>query len=442
MTMKVTIPYKPRKLWRDTLHPAFDKYRFGVLVAHRRLGKTVGSINAMLKKALLARMRSPQYAYIAPYRNQAKMIAWNYLKFYSHSIPSLKTNESELYIELPTMHVGAVGARIYIVGADKPDALRGTYWDGVILDEYAQIKPELWGEIIRPALADRKGFAWFIGTPKGQNQFYEKYKESLSKDDWFSFLFRATETAIIDDEELRDMKNNMTDIEYRQEMLCDFTVSAFNILITIDMVETAVARHYSEAQVKGMPSILGVDVARFGDDRSVIACRRGEVLYTPKIYKGIDNMELVARIVEEIRRYDPVAVFIDAGGGSGVIDRLRQLGYTNIIEVAFGSRAEDANKYVNFRAEMWHKMADWIRMTGSLPDMPELKAELTVVEYGFDNADRRKLKKKEDIKKDFGMSPDIADAVALTFAHRIVLPNTNLYNSAVRMCNTTYNPYD
>ena len=330
--MRIQIPYRPRDIWRDTLHPAFDKCRFGVLVAHRRLGKTVGSVNAMLKKALLDDKRSPQYAYIAPYRNQAKMIAWNYLKYYASNIPNLKINESEWYIEIPTKHKGAVGARIYIVGADKPDALRGTYWDGVILDEYAQIKPELWGEIIRPALADRKGFAWFIGTPKGQNQFYDKYKESLSKDDWFSFLFRATETGIIDDDELEDMKRNMTDIEYRQEMLCDFTVSAFNILITIDMVETAVARHYTEAQVKGMPCVLGVDVARFGDDRSVIACRQGEVLYPPEVYKGIDNMELVARIIEAIRRYQPAAVFIDAGGGSGVIDRLRQLGYTNIRE--------------------------------------------------------------------------------------------------------------
>lgn len=439
--MKITIPYLPRPIWRDVLHPAFDKYRFGVLVAHRRLGKTVGSINALLRKALLNTKISPQYAYIAPFRNQAKMIAWSYLKFYANKVPGLKINESELYIEIPTRHKGAVGARIYIIGADKPDALRGTYWDGVILDEFAQIKPELWGEIIRPALADRKGFAWFIGTPKGQNQFYEKYKESLTKDDWFSFLFRATETGIIDDEELSDMKESMTDIEYRQEMLCDFTVSAFNILITIDMVEAAVARKYTEVQIRGMPCVLGVDVARFGDDRSVIACRQGEVLYEPKIYKGIDNMELVARIVEEIRRYDPIAVFIDAGGGSGVIDRLRQLGYTNVIEVAFGSRAEDSNKYVNLRTEMWHKMADWIKRTGSLPDMPELKAELTVVEYGFDNADKRRLKKKEEIKKDFGMSPDVADAVALTFAHQVVLPNRSLYNSAIKMCNTEYDPY-
>ena len=439
--MKIQIPYRPRAIWRDTLHPAFDKCRFGVLVAHRRLGKTVGSVNAMLKKAVLDEKRSPQYAYIAPYRNQAKMIAWNYLKYYASNIPNLRINESELYIEIPTRHKGAVGARIYIVGADKPDALRGTYWDGVILDEYAQIKPELWGEIIRPALADRKGFAWFIGTPKGQNQFYDKYKESLSKDDWFSFIFRATETGIIDDEELEDMKRNMTDIEYRQEMLCDFTVSAFNILITIDMVETAVARHYTEAQIKGMPCILGVDVARFGDDRSVIACRQGEVLYEPQVYKGIDNMELVARIIEAIRKYDPVAVFIDAGGGSGVIDRLRQLGYTNIIEVAFGSSAENKDKYINLRTEMWHKMADWIRSTGSLPDMPELKAELTVVEYGFDNADRRKLKKKEDIKKDFGMSPDIADAVALTFAHSVNIAKPDMYNRSVRYCNTSYDPF-
>lgn len=438
--MKITIPYKPRDIWRDVLHPAFDKHRFGVLVAHRRLGKTVGSVNGMLRKAAVNKKRSPQYAYIAPYRNQAKMIAWNYLKYYVSKIPNIKINESELFVELPTMHDGAVGARIYVVGADKPDALRGTYWDGVILDEYAQIKPELWGEVIRPALADRKGFAWFIGTPKGQNQFYEKYKESMQRDDWFSFLYRATETGIIDDEELADLKRSMTDIEWRQEFLCDFTVSAFNILITIDMVENAVARHRTPSEVAGMPCILGVDVARFGDDRSCITCRQGEVAYKPEVYKGIDNMELVARVIEAIRKYKPAAVFIDAGGGTGVIDRLRQLGYNNIIEVNFGSSAEDKDKYINLRTEMWHKMMYWIKSTGSLPEDEELKAELTMVEYGFDNAGRRKLKKKDEIKKEFGFSPDKADSLALTFAHDVVLDYHDLYNHSLNRCNTEYNP--
>ena len=93
----------------------------------------------MIKMAIKNKSRAPRYAYIAPYRNQAKMIAWEYLKFYTHVIPKIRVNESDLYVEMPCRrdYEGAAGARLYIVGADHPDALRGGYWDGVILDEDA-----------------------------------------------------------------------------------------------------------------------------------------------------------------------------------------------------------------------------------------------------------------------------------------------------------------
>lgn len=232
----ITIPYKPRPLWKDVIHPALDKYRFAVIVAHRRYGKTVGMINELSKSAIKNTLISPQFAYVAPFRNQAKMIAWNYLKYYTSAIPGRKVNESDLFIELPSKHKNAVGARIYIIGADKPDALRGTYWDGVVLDEYAQIKPELWGEVIRPALADRKGFAYFIGTPKGQNQFYEIYQKAQSSEEWFTCLYRADESGVLDEAELKSMMKDMTKIEIRQELYCDFTASASEVVIPIDLV--------------------------------------------------------------------------------------------------------------------------------------------------------------------------------------------------------------
>lgn len=169
-------------------------------------------VNHVIKMCIKNRKRSPMYAYLAPYRNQAKQIAWNYIKYYTHVIPGMKTNESELYVEFPSRFKGAVGGRIYIIGADHPDALRGTYWDGAILDEYAQIKPELWDEVLRPALADRKGWATFVGTPKGQNQFYEIYQRAQKEPEWYCCLYRADESGVFDEggrygpEELESMK--------------------------------------------------------------------------------------------------------------------------------------------------------------------------------------------------------------------------------------------
>ena len=213
---KIIIPYTPRQIWRDVIHPAMDQKKRAVLVCHRRFGKTVGCINELIKKAVQNSLRAPQYAYIAPFRNQAERIAWNYLLYYTSPIPGRKINASKLFVELPSQHKNSPGARIFVMGADYPDALRGMYLDGVILDEYAQMRAELYGEIIVPALADRDGFAYFIGTPKGQNQFYERYLAALKDPAYFTCCYRADETNILSPEKLEEMKREMTDIEIRQ----------------------------------------------------------------------------------------------------------------------------------------------------------------------------------------------------------------------------------
>ena len=416
MTRVVTIPYKPRPIWRDTIHPALESYRWAVIVAHRRFGKTVGSVNHLIKLATQNKLRSPQYAYIAPYQKQARMIAWNYLKYYTSTIPGVKVNETNSFIELPSLHDKAPGARIYIVGADNPDVLRGTYWDGVIIDEYAQIKPELWGEVIRPALADRKGWAVFIGTPKGQNQFYEVYQRAQASPDWYVCMYRADESGVIDEDELKSMAADMTPAEVRQELYCDFTASAFNVLITIDKVTEAVKRTLTADQIKHAARIIGVDVARFGDDSSTIMRRQGLQAFEPRVIHGVDNMTLAGLVAQEIDKFKPDAVFIDAGRGEGVIDRLRQLGYRCIIEVNFGGAALKSDRYVNKRSEMWDNMREWIDQGGALPNLPELKSDLVIPEYSFDAGNRIKLEPKEKIKERLGRSTDLADGLALTFA--------------------------
>ncbi len=146
--------------------------RFNVLVAHRRFGKTVFCINELIAKAAANRHAEPRYGYVAPLLAQAKDVAWHYLKRFTAPIPGISVSETELWVDLPN------GARIRLYGADNADRLRGLYFDGIVLDEYAQMSPRVWPEIIRPMLADRAGWALFIGTPMGRNHFCALYEQA------------------------------------------------------------------------------------------------------------------------------------------------------------------------------------------------------------------------------------------------------------------------
>lgn len=410
------LPYTPRPVQR-LIHSQLETHRFCVLVTHRQLGKSVCAVNHMLKKALQADKPHSRYFYVAPLLKQAKMIAWDYFKRFSAPLPNVQISEGELCLKLPN------GARIWVCGADNPDALRGTYADGVVLDEYAQIKPDVFTEIIRPMLLSREGWVVFMGTPKGQNAFYELFnhaQKQMQKESalWWVGVFRADESGVISPRELAQIEAQTPPFIFRQEYLCDFTASAENVLIPIDDVLRACGRSYSRSDLLGAPKIIGVDPARFGDDRSVIFCRQGVRAWRPLVFNKTDNMTLAAYVAQEIDRFRPDGVFIDSGCGGGVIDRLRQLGY-NVLEVPFGASAQKAGQYANKRAEMWGEMAQWIKEIGSLPDEPQLKSDLCGVCYDFDVSGRLCLESKQALKARCGKSPDLADALALTFAYPV-----------------------
>lgn len=206
-------PYVPRKAFMK-LHDR--KTRWFVGVAHRRAGKTVADINELVKGAAECQHDNPRFAYIAPYLNQAKDIAWSYLKEYTAFIPGRKVNEGELWVELPG------GARIRIYGADNPDRLRGIYLDGVVLDEFGDMDPSLWINVIRPALADRKGWAAFIGTPKGKNAFHRIWTEAKDDPNWTRLQLKASESGLLDPEELAAARRDMDEDTYEQEFECSF----------------------------------------------------------------------------------------------------------------------------------------------------------------------------------------------------------------------------
>jgi len=211
----IVIPYKPRAL-QKILHGQIDKHRFSVIVLHRRAGKTVMAINHMLKAALTNKYLNPRYAFISPYRLQGKATAWDYIKQFAGKIPGTKFNESELRCDL------ANGARITILGAENDQAIRGISLDGCVFDETQSIKPTIFPEVIRPALADRKGWCIFIGTPKGRNNFYQLYEQAKKNPKWYACTYKASETQILDDEELQAAKDVMSKDLYEQEFECSF----------------------------------------------------------------------------------------------------------------------------------------------------------------------------------------------------------------------------
>lgn len=210
--LEIEMEYCPRKVFED-FHDRQE--RWAVIVAHRRCGKTVLCINDLIYKALMEGKEDGRYAYIAPYYSQAKNIAWDYLLRFSKPVLA-KANQSELWVELIN------GARIRLYGADSPDGLRGIFLDSVVLDEYADMKPSIWGAVVRPLLTDRKGSATFIGTPKGHNAFWKMYNNATKDPAWKVKVLRASQTGILDEEELKDAAKTMTQDQYLQEFECDF----------------------------------------------------------------------------------------------------------------------------------------------------------------------------------------------------------------------------
>ena len=213
---RVVIPYKPREP-QLKIHEAMDNHRFVVGVAHRRMGKTVAALNQLIKSSLENEQQAPRYAYIAPTYSQAKRVAWDYLTHFVRPL-NATANIAELRVDF-------LDRRIQLYGSDNPDSLRGQYFDGVVLDEIGDQNPKIWNEIIRPALADRKGWCLFIGTPKGNNHFKELFDRASKEPGWSALEFKVSETQIIDEQELLDARKEMGDDKYNQEFECSFNAA-------------------------------------------------------------------------------------------------------------------------------------------------------------------------------------------------------------------------
>lgn len=246
-TAFIKINYKPRAYFKP-FHGR--EQRFAAVVAHRRAGKTVAAIHDLQRSALRNDYDRSLYAYIAPTYAQAKATVFDYLK--EAGAPYIekglaKVNQSELTVTYFN------GSTVRLFGADNYDSLRGLRFDGSVLDEYADIDPRAWTQVVRPALSDRRGFATFIGTPRGHNSFYDTYRDAVKNPgEWFSGCLKASNLVpahltwapewepilrgatseqvnqfyktkgLLSEDELRQARTQMSEDAYNQEYECDF----------------------------------------------------------------------------------------------------------------------------------------------------------------------------------------------------------------------------
>jgi phage terminase large subunit len=214
----ITLEIRPRKQFRSFLESV---KRWSCLIVHRRAGKTYSALQKLLKCALTHQRKGPpkRYAYIAPTRDQAKDIAWGYLKAFTAALPGVQKNEADLTITFSD------GTSIRLYSGENYERMRGLYFDGVVIDEPEDIDPLAWPAVIRPTLTDYQGWAIWIGTVKGKKGQWKRLMDAMEDPEWFSLLLKASESKIIPEEELasirRDaIRSNRLEI-YDQEYECD-----------------------------------------------------------------------------------------------------------------------------------------------------------------------------------------------------------------------------
>lgn len=293
-----------------------------------------------------------------------------------------------------------------------------------LFDEASAVPDKIW-EVAEGGLTDGEPFFFAFGNPtRNTGRFYETFNRLRHR--WKSRQIDSRQVAITNKELIQQWIDDYgEDSDFvRVRVRGVFPRASSLQFIPRDIVDDAMRREPVNHSMRGRTAVVGVDVARFGNDESTIYTRIGRdaKTFTPKAYRELDTMQLASRIIEHVKILQMsgyhVVIFVDGGGvGGGVVDRLRQLGY-DVIEVQFGGKATDSRKYANKRAEMWGTLKEWLPY-GSIPDMEILATDLTAVEYSFNQKDQVLLESKESMKKRGLSSPDHGDGLAITFAQPV-----------------------
>jgi hypothetical protein len=314
---------------------------------------------------------------------------------------------------------------------EKPEAFAGTHANHVMVkfDEASIIEDSIW-ETTEGAMTQYGAFWFVFGNPTRNtgrfSQCFGKYRHL-----WKTYHVDSRESKIATNKEqiatwIREYGEDSDFVRIRVKGV--FPRAGTKQLIPGDIVEQAQQRRYHPNDFVHMPKILGVDIARHGDDQTVLIRRQGLVAFGMQKFR-IPNLKDVATVVaQEINIWRPDQVFVDATGGWGwgVVDILQDLGHHNVMGVEVGRTASLPKRFKNVRAEMWWKMREWLNSGGAIPDDYELYDDLIGLEYDYTNEQTIFIEKKEDMKARGLSSPDCADALALTFAYHVPPPSVSI----------------
>lgn len=440
----------------------------GLTIWPRRNGKDLSALNIVTAKAI---QRPGLYLYIGPLHTQTRQIMWmgstNEGRKFRDYIPAeiIKGKPRNSVMEIDLIN----GSMIKVVGSDQYDSLMGLNCVGAVFTEYSLQRPEAW-DYIRPMMAENGGWALFNGTPRGMNHMYSMYQMAHKNPDWFVQYLTCEDTGHPSLEAINEEREGgMRESLIEQEFYCSWTSSSEEVFIPLDIIEptTLPAAATDPGDYNFEPRILGCDVAFAAKgDKATIAYRQGRKLHFLRWYQGMDNMAFANEIARYIEIIKPHAVFVDAGRGEGVISRLVQLGYANVvIPVNFGGKVYEGG-ILNMKGKMWLNTLSWF-MADNKPDLhhldeaPEANEEvlqelITELSSPFMTRNEKNqvgVESNAALKTRGISSLDLASGLVLTFAEEVqnhALPHTELermgitadmYHEMSQMLDTgSYNP--
>lgn len=329
----------------------------------RRAGKTEMAINEIIKKSI----ESPGiYWYVAPSYKQVKLIVWERIKRILRVDESWKSNEVELSLTHPC------GTKIELKGADKPDSLKGVGLKGVVLDECATMKASVWPEVIRPMLIDTNGWAFFIGTPKGRNWFFDIYKNQDKDQEWQSWNYPTIINKYISYEEIELSRKQMPEKSFHQEIMANFLEENAGVFRKVRLCTVGELQD----PIRGEFYVMGVDLAKSEDFTVIIvmSSKTREVVFFER-FQDVSWPEQKIRIQQIASKYNNALVYLDSTGvGDAIYDDLLQANIS--IEGYKFTNESKKNLIEKLQVAIEQRLI-------TFPNIPELIDELLSFEYDF-----------------------------------------------------------
>lgn len=329
-------------------------------------------------------------------------------------------------------------ASLVTASVENKESLQGGHSENYVIlaDEASGISQEAF-DILLGTLSTGKGgrFIQVSNPVRSSGRFYEIFTNKHAGKGWETMYFSAFDSPNVNKDWIDEMKNfyGVDSDLYRMRVLGRFPRVGASQFISGDIVEECIRTDLPYTAYHNYPKVMGVDIARFGDDATCFIVRQGPKLIDVKTFRGLDTMEVAAKVAEYQGQMQCSMIYIDAIGiGAGTYDRLKELGLP-VKDVIVSSKSTEPNMYLNLRAQLWGRMRQWLENGADLPMFcrdreSNLAAQLTSMEYGYNNKMQIQLMAKRDLKKLGHPSPDIADALSLTWADSVfdIKPRTRL----------------